>query len=336
MSTNHRNYWSKWLFLITFIAASFGGLKTPATPLDGVGEKVELTVAQASANLCRKVNTAKGLAVRSRPDTNATRIGGVDNNQQVTLAAGGRTILSPDGRLWVEIVSPINGYVALGYPNSENNLIRCDRPVANSSENSGTNSSSEITKTSLCRRIVADVAPQGLAIHQQPSRVSPFAGALPPGGRVILVPNYQLIPDREGEPRNWVEIASPIAGFIAADKLMTCDDVGRIPENAPISATPTAATSNFTTDSTSTSTPTEKNPQLCRRVEPRVAPNGLAIRANASLSATYLGGVEAGGNVYLVPNYREIPDPNDSNRKWLQITAPIPGFIAAGNLVMCR
>jgi len=98
----------------------------------------------------------------------------------------------------------------------------------------------------------------------------------------------------------------------------------------------TTQTSGAETPVATNSTATEKNPALCRRVERRVAPNGLAIRANAASSATYLGGVEPGGDVYLAPNYQEIPDPNDANRKWLQITAPIPGFISAGNLVMCR
>jgi hypothetical protein len=83
------------------MAASFGGLKTPATPLELGLEAAELTVAQAAANLCRKVNSEKGLAARSRPDPTATRIGGVDQNQQVTLTGSDRRILGSDVRLWV-------------------------------------------------------------------------------------------------------------------------------------------------------------------------------------------------------------------------------------------
>lgn len=109
MSKKHLNHWSQWLIFFTFMASSFGGLKTPATPLEGALEG-DLIVAQASANLCRKVNSEKGLAVRSRPDPNSEQIGGLESNQQVTLAEGARKIPGPDGRLWVEIVSPINGY----------------------------------------------------------------------------------------------------------------------------------------------------------------------------------------------------------------------------------
>ncbi|MBD2547067.1 MULTISPECIES: SH3 domain-containing protein [Planktothricoides] len=331
MSKKHLNHWSQWLIFFTFMASSFGGLKTPATPLEGALEG-DLIVAQASANLCRKVNSEKGLAVRSRPDPNSEQIGGLESNQQVTLAEGARKIPGPDGRLWVEIVSPINGYVAVGYPNSEVNLIDCQETSQETSVNQPQNSPDREAMVNLCRQVSGELAPEGLAIHAEASKGSTYRGGLPPGGRVMLVPNYQLIADQNGENRNWVQIAAPIAGFVAAANLIPCDDVGQIPENPQISTTETPAATNTTTNSTST----EKNPELCRRVEKRVAPNGLAIRANASSSAAYLGGVEPGGDVYLVPNYQEIPDPNDANRKWLQITAPIPGFISAGNLVMCR
>ena len=60
------------------------------------------------------------------------------------------------------------------------------------------------------------------------------------------------------------------------------------------------------------------------------------FRADASTSAAYLGGVEPGEDVYLVPNYQPVSDRNDPSRSWYQITAPIPGFISAGNIIMCR
>ena len=66
----------------------------------------------------------------------------------------------------------------------------------------------------------------------------------------------------------------PIAGFIAADTLMMCDDVGRsLPENASIAATATPAV----TSATANAIQNRLNPELCRRVEGRVAPDGLAI-----------------------------------------------------------
>ncbi len=325
-------YWNHSLIFFAVLLYALGGFKTTAMAvgrsqtisLENPTKDASVQLAQNQPNLCRQVNSEKGLAVRSRPDPSSERIGGLDQSQQVVLAAGERRIPGPDGRLWVEIVSPINGYVALGFPNSEINLIGCQETVANQPQNSASDSG----VVNLCRRISGEVSAAGLAVHMEASSNSPSLGALPPGGRVMLVPNYQLIPEKEVSLILWVEIAAPIAGFITADNLIMCDDVGQIPANTQISGAATPVATN--------STATEKNPALCRRVERRVAPNGLAIRANAASSATYLGGVEAGGDVYLVPNYREIPDPNDANRKWLQITAPIPGFISAGNLVMCR
>ena len=212
MSKKHLNYWSQWLIFFTFMVSSFGGLKTPATPLAGALEGDSI-VAEASANLCRKVNSEKGLAVRSRPDPSSEQIGGLEQNQQVILAAGERRIPGPDGRLWVEIVSPINGYVAVGFPNSEINLIGCQETVANQPQNSATESG----VVNLCRRVSGEVSAAGLAVHTEASSNSPSLGALPPGGRVMLVPNYQLIADKEVSLILWVEIAAPIAGFITAN-----------------------------------------------------------------------------------------------------------------------
>ena len=312
------------IIFIALLFCSLTGLKTLAKPL----QTSRIILAQTSSNLCRQVNTEQGLAVRAQPDSNSAQIGGLDPNQQVILAEGASKITGSGDRLWVEIVSPIDGYVALGYPNNEINLIGCTERAVNQPENSV----SEIAMVNLCRRVSGQVGNQGLAIHTDASRLSSYRGGLPSGGRVMLVPNYQLIPDSNGESRNWVQIMEPIAGFIAADTLVMCDDVGRsLPENALISAPETAAVTN----PTSNSTEAIDNPELCRRVESPFAPDGLAIRADASSSAAYLGGVEPGETVYLVPNYRPIPDSNDSSRSWLQITAPIPGFIAAGNVIMC-
>lgn len=302
----------------------FTGGKSLANNLD----RQNIILAQSSTNLCRQVNVERGLAVRARPDANSAQIGGLDPNQQVILASDSRKITGADDRLWVEIVSPINGYVALGYPNNEVNLINCGETIGNQPENSQT----EITMVNLCRQVAGNVAPEGLGIYTDASKLSAYRGALPPGGRVMLVPNYQPIADRNGEPNNWVQIMQPIAGFIPANSLMMCDDVGRsVNANTPIS------TGNTTVTNTTVNSPsTILNPELCRRVEGRVAPDGLAIRADAATDAAYLGGVEPGDDVYLVPNYQEIRDRNDSSRSWLQITAPIPGFISAGNLIMCR
>ena len=184
------------ILFLTLFFYSFAGLKTLAS----TEPRNRNLLAQRPINLCRQVNVEKGLAVRSQPNSNSTQIGGLEPNQQVTLAQGGNKITGLDDRLWVEIVSPINGYVALGYLNNEINLINCNETVVNQPDNL----TSEIAMVNLCRRVAGGVAPQGVAIHTDASRLSTYRGGLPPGGRVMLVPNYQLIADINGEPRNWV------------------------------------------------------------------------------------------------------------------------------------
>jgi hypothetical protein len=39
---------------------------------------------------------------------------------------------------------------------------------------------------------------------------------------VTLVPDYELIPDKNDEPRNWVEITEPVDGYLSANSLIMC------------------------------------------------------------------------------------------------------------------
>ncbi|NJM62027.1 MAG: SH3 domain-containing protein, partial [Oscillatoriales cyanobacterium RU_3_3] len=75
---------------------------------------------------------------------------------------------------------------------------------------------------------------------------------------------------------------------------------------------------------------------LCRQVEPRVAPKGLVVRADASKTSAVRGGIPANGQVTLVPNYQLVKDKNGEDRNWVEISGPVAGFIAAGNLIMCK
>ncbi|NJK68204.1 MAG: hypothetical protein HC941_18210 [Microcoleus sp. SU_5_3] len=67
-----------------------------------------------------------------------------------------------------------------------------------------------------------------------------------------------------------------------------------------------------------------------------MAPKGLAIRADASKTSAVKGGVPANGKVTLVPNFQLIKDKNGEDRNWVEISEPVPGFISAGNLIMCK
>jgi hypothetical protein len=66
-----------------------------------------------------------------------------------------------------------------------------------------------------------------------------------------------------------------------------------------------------------------------------VTPQGLAIRSAVSGPSEYLGGVPANGRVQLIENYEYIPDPGGIQRSWVEIEAPIKGFVSVNSLIRC-
>jgi hypothetical protein len=271
-------------------------------------------IAQAETSLCRRVNVREGLIVRQRPDPNSPRIGSVEYNSAVYLVEGYRGIPGPDNRVWLEIVAPYPGYVSNGEVNGEGNLGPC-------SPGEGTATPPQLSTSPLCRKVNGEVAPQGIAVYSDASRFSTPRGNLPPNGLVLLRANSSAIPDKNGESRSWVEITSPVEGFISTENLILCSGSPPATGQTPPVARPQGSR-------------VPRGP-LCRQVEPRVAPQGLAIRARPSEFSEYVGGVEPGGRMTLVENYRLIPDPNGNSRNWVEILAPYRGFVSADNLIMC-
>ncbi|MEB3280239.1 MAG: SH3 domain-containing protein [Lyngbya sp.] len=170
-------------------------------------------VVQSSSDLCRQVFEPQGLAIRQRPTPNSPRVGGVRYRDQVTLVGNYEGIRGPGGRTWLEITSPVRGFISNGYPGGRSNLVLCSDNVS---------SQPPQQTASLCRRIDRRAAPGGVAVRQRPSRLSSRVGGVPTGREVYLVEDYQLIRDPNNEPRNWVEIAEPLAGFISANTLIMC------------------------------------------------------------------------------------------------------------------
>lgn len=305
----HRNAPAGWL---TAFAIAVSGFPVPATatidPLSAPSSVPESSqVAQATGSLCRQVTEREGLAIRDRPDPNAAYIGGVDYNGVLTLAPDSRSITGPDGRLWLEITAPVRGYVSNGEPGSSGNLAPCSGTAS-----APTPSAPASTPISLCRRIDPRKAPQGIRVHADTSRFSTDRGGLAPGAQVLLVANYRDLPDSNREPRTWVEISSPVAGYISTESLIYCNET-------PAASSATVAPQN-----------------LCRQVDNRFSSTGAPIRADATSTAAYLGVVPAGGQVRLIPDYRSIPDKNGDPRQWVQISTPVPGFIGTETLIMCR
>ncbi|MEL7037047.1 MAG: SH3 domain-containing protein [Cyanobacteria bacterium J06592_8] len=173
----------------------------------------ESGVAPTTKDLCRQVFEAEGLTVRRRPTPNSPRVGGLQYQDEVTLVRNYQGIRGPGGRTWIEITFPMRGFVSNGYPDGRSNLVLCSDDVIGQPPQQ---------PASLCRRIDRRAAPRGVAVRSRPTRFSDRIGGIPTGREVYLVSNYTLIRDRDNEPRNWVEIAEPLAGFISANTLIMC------------------------------------------------------------------------------------------------------------------
>jgi hypothetical protein len=71
-----------------------------------------------TSDTCRRAQI--GLSVRSNPSPFSTYRGGVAAQQTVRLARPPRSEVGPQGRTWVQITAPVNGWVSSGFP--EGNL----------------------------------------------------------------------------------------------------------------------------------------------------------------------------------------------------------------------
>jgi hypothetical protein len=63
---------------------------------------------------CRVVVQTKGLSVRAEPGAGSV-VGGVAQNDKITLANPNETKAASDGRDWVKIVKPVEGWVSEGF-----------------------------------------------------------------------------------------------------------------------------------------------------------------------------------------------------------------------------
>ncbi|HLO49022.1 MAG TPA: SH3 domain-containing protein [Kamptonema sp.] len=181
-------------------------------------------IAQATASLCRKVTAQEGLVIREKPSLTSRQVGSAPLNSQITLVEAANVLQASDGRLWVEISSPVRGYISNGYANSQSNLGTCSGTANNPPQNppAGNGNTGGNSGANLCRQVEPRVAPRGLAVRADASAASAYRGGVPANSKVTLVQNYKLVLDKSGQNRNWVEITSPVAGFVSAQSLIMC------------------------------------------------------------------------------------------------------------------
>ena len=165
---------------------------------------------------------------------------------------------------------------------------------------------------SLCRQVNKAA---GLTVQKRPTPNSPKVGTVDSNQEVTLIEGYRNIRGPAG--RTWVEIIYPISGFVSRGfpgnetNLIECLEV-------------VSGSGKETYDS------------LCREIDPKKAPRGLAVRADASRNSKYRGKVPVNSQLTLIENYRFIRDKNGEKRMWVKISSPLRGFVSAGNLVECK
>lgn len=196
-------------------------LTNPVTGFPSPGTRVISPIDQnsgveiAQGSLCRRVVEPAGLVIRQRPTPNSPILGRVPLNQMINLVEGYRGIRGPDGRTWIQITAPAQGFISNGYPNGASNLVLCGGSV--------TQPPAPAPSANLCRQVEGRATTgRGLVIRSRPSELSERVGGVPVNGRLTLVSNYQLIPDVDGRDRNWVQIASPASGYVSAGNLIMC------------------------------------------------------------------------------------------------------------------
>ncbi len=190
-------------------AVSLGATMIPASsiaaPKDASFEMAQAPIAQAPA--CREVEAEPGLNIRTQPWGEV--IGSVRTNEYVYLENP-----SPPDQDWVQIQSPMNGYVAASYLSYCTEAAAQQQPVARYDQPLMTTEpglmDQPIAQSGSCREISA---PRGLSVRWQPETDSETKVVLPDNTRVEIESLGQ---------NGWVPISEPVQGYVDAEELAMC------------------------------------------------------------------------------------------------------------------
>ncbi|HEY9621473.1 MAG TPA: SH3 domain-containing protein [Crinalium sp.] len=72
-------------------------------------------------------NSSNGLNIRAEPSTRSRIVGTIRSGSRVRTSGSPASIVEAEGRNWVNIRSPIAGWVSDDRPDSDGNLVLCDR-----------------------------------------------------------------------------------------------------------------------------------------------------------------------------------------------------------------
>lgn len=190
-------------------AVSLGATMIPATsiaaPKDASFEMAQAQIAQAQT--CREVEAEPGLNIRTQPWKEV--IASVRTNEYVYLENP-----SPQGQDWVQIQSPMNGYVAASYLSYCTGAASAQQPVARYDQPLITTEPGQmeqpVAQSASCREISS---PTGLSVRSLPQTDSEIM--------VVLPDNTQVEIESLGED-GWVSISDPVQGYVDAEELTMC------------------------------------------------------------------------------------------------------------------
>lgn len=111
------------------------GLIAVSTPTKGYVQTVNLKLCPGSkpapkpdpkpnTSSCRLVTQVKGLAIRKAPASGEI-VGGVAQNEKITLVMPAESKNTDDGRTWIKIAKPMEGWVSEGFANGYKNVTAC-------------------------------------------------------------------------------------------------------------------------------------------------------------------------------------------------------------------
>ncbi len=115
-------------------AAPKDGMAAVSTPSKGFVQTMNLKMCDGAkpkpdpkpnASACRLVTQVQGLAIRKGPMTTAEAVGGVGPNEKITLVMPAESKNTDDGRTWIKISKPAEGWVSEGFTNGSKNVTAC-------------------------------------------------------------------------------------------------------------------------------------------------------------------------------------------------------------------
>ena len=241
----------------------------------------------AQASNCREIDPEVGLNVHQSPDGEV--VGTLESEQNIYITS------SEVSNGWVQIESPVSGYVRAEYLTyCDNNANAIANPQGTTAMQAG-GESIETVAGSNCRKVISSQ----IELRKEPA------------GDVVatLEENQEVSIANEGTG-GWVPIELPTSGFVRSSELGYCD--GEVSQAQPTTAvTPQTATG-------------VSQPPIgtgCRKVN---MPSGLNIRDTPG--GNIIGSLEKDRYVYIT---------DEGYEGWVPITKPMDGYVRSDDLTYC-